>query len=157
MREQWVADATEVLGAPVADAVPVPQLRSNVWQIDIAGLAVLGGLVLVHMFVVPFPHLVVILVCAVMSILSTRLRQKPRFVALTRDGRLWMLTATHWLSRPLAPIGAIDPGLVSGPVGLLRLTFIIDGARHTVLLTNKEPFQQMVETARRRAADSARS
>jgi hypothetical protein len=157
MTGQWVEQATEILGTPVADAVPVPRRRSHAWLADIVMLSLFTAGVLWGLLVRPFPPFLVISLATVVSIVLPKLQTEPRFAALTDDDELWMLTATHWFSRPLAPIGLIDPRLVSGPVGLFRLTFIIDGAKHTVAYPHRKPFQRMVETARRRPSDSARS
>lgn len=155
--QDWVEAATEILGTPVAEAVPVARRRSYAWLVDIGWFALFGAAVLWDLLVRPLPPLLVISLAMVASIVLPKLQTESRFAALTNDNQLWILTATTWFPRPTAPIGPIDPGLVSGPVGLFRLTFIIDGAKHTVLLTSKAPFLQMLETARRRPTDSARS
>ena len=148
-REQWVEAATEFLGTPIADAVPVARRRRYAWLVDVAGTLVVAAVVLLTWFVWRGQHPLFWSLATVASFGVTRLQAESRFIALSSEGGLWLLTATTWFPRPTGPIGPLDPGQVSGPVGLFRLTFVIAGGKHQVALPHKKSLQRIVDTARR--------
>lgn len=153
----WFGSATEIIGSPVADGVPLSRRRKYAWVVDIAATAVLAVAVLLDRFVWSLPTILIIFLAAVASIVLPRMQTEGRYAVLTEDDRLWLLTATGWTPRPEALIGPLDPEQVSGPVGPFRRTFVLAGTKHQVSMFYKKAFQQMVDTARRRPTESPRS
>ena len=150
-REQWVEAATEFLGTPIADAVPLRRLRPVVALLFIPGLAAFWVLVFLdELGMIPGPSLIVFVVGLAAAMLPLMLAWVPVFAALTRDGDLWMMKGSWLRLHPLAPIGTFDPGRVSGPQGFMDLTFVIADLRHRVALPHTTRFQEMVAAARSR-------
>jgi hypothetical protein len=150
-RERWVAAATEILGTPVVETVPVARRRPAAVLLFIACLAVGFVVVLLYEFgVVAGPRFPMYFAGPVAVVVALQLGAEQLFAAQSRDGGVWMLTGSRMSPRPLALIGPLDPEQVRGPEGVLGTTFVIAGVKHQVAVPQRARFQQMVETARRR-------
>jgi hypothetical protein len=143
-----VAAATATLGTPVADAVPLARRRHNTAAVLVACLAVAFFVAVLYGFgAIPGPKFPLYFVGPASIVVFFQLTAEPVFAAQTRDGGIWMLTGSRMSPRPLTPIGPLDTGHVSGPVGLLRNTFRIAGIKHQVGVQHKARFQRMLAAA----------
>lgn len=144
--------ATELLGTPVEDVVPMARSKR------IKPLLVVIGILLAFVVVfwyelglVPGPHFPFYFVAPAAVVTSMMLGSDQVFAAQTRDGVIWMLTGSRKNPRPLAPIGPLDPAQVSGTAGIFGNTFRIAGMKHQVGVQHKSRFQQMLGSARQQS------
>lgn len=148
-REKWVAAAREVTGQDVGDVVPLGRLEegSRLWVV--LGVLVFAAIVFTdELLDLPVPKLVVYLVGSLAMSLIWQVGRVPVFVVDTTTG-LVVTSSTRWRLLPVAPVlGPLDPASVSGPVGLMRNTYVVGGRRHQVSLPARSRFEEMVTAAR---------
>ena len=149
-RERWIAEATDILGTPVDEVVPLARSKPSKPAWVVSSMVVGFFVVLLYEFgMVPGPQFLEYFVAPTAVVASLVLGSEQRFAAQTREGGIWLLTGTRVSPRPLARIGPVDPGQVSAPTGMFGNTFTIAGVKHQVAVQQKARFWGMVESASR--------
>jgi hypothetical protein len=149
-RERWVVAATEILGTPVEEAVPLARSKEAPAAYFLGGAAIFGTITFLHEFgLIPGPTLVVYLVAATPMSLMFQMAFEPMFAVLAPTG-IQMVSSTRWFPKPVAPaLGPLDPATVTGPHGFARNAFEISGMTHRVPIWHRGRFQRMLADAAR--------
>ena len=146
-QQKWSAAASEVLGTPVSDAVPLARRKPGSGGWMAGGIVIFAVVVFLHNFgVIPGPTLLIYLVGAIPMSFMFQLANRTVFAAQTPDG-IQMINSTRWSPTPVGPpLGPVDPATVTGPHGLFRNAFDIAGVRHRTAAWQRGRFEQMLRS-----------
>ena len=147
-QEKWAAAATPVVGAPGQDAVPLVRRREGATTYFVLGGAGFVLAVLVFTIAVPDQRFLGYFLGALVMSAFIQAGQEPVFAVRTPTG-LQMTGSTRWSPHPVGPpLGPLDPATVSGPEGLFRNVFVIDGVKHRTSATQSRRFRELVQASR---------
>ena len=115
-QERWTAAAAEVLGTPVAAAVPLSRRRQGGGVLMLLGFVAFAVVVVLFVSgIVPGPRLLAYFLGALVMSVLIQLGQEPVFAAQTAHG-IQMIGSSRWTPHPTGPVlGPLDPATVDGP------------------------------------------
>jgi len=149
-RQRWTRAASEVLGMPVSEAIPLARRRPGASMLMVLGFLFFALVVFAFTFgLVPGPRLLAYAIGAAGMAVLLQLGQEPVFAALTPHG-IQMTSSSRWAPSPTAPpLGPLDPTTVDGPGGLFRNVFVVNGVTHRTPATQSRRMKQMLDQASR--------
>ena len=143
-QEKWAAAATEIVGAPVSQAVPLARRREGATAYLVMGGVGFALAVLVFNLAMPDQRFFGYFLGALVLAAFMQAGQEPVFAVRTPTG-IQMTGSTRWSPHPVGPaLGPLDPATVSGPAGLFRNVFVINGVQHRTSAAQSGRFRQML-------------
>ncbi len=143
-QEKWSAAASQVVGEPVSEAVPLARQKEGGTVLMVLGFVLFAVVVVVVNLVLPVSRFWGYFVGAALMATCIQLAQEPLFAVRTPGG-IRMTGSTRWTPRPIEPpLGPLDPAIVTGPLGLWRNVYVIGGVKHRTSAWQSGRFRKML-------------